>query len=52
MTSGKDIAANIQNADLLIIEGMGHELPPALYDTVAYAIVQNAHRVSSRLRAD
>jgi pimeloyl-ACP methyl ester carboxylesterase len=50
MTSGKDIAANIQNADLLIIEGMGHELPPVLYDTVASAIVQNACRAPSCLR--
>ena len=47
MTSGEDIAANIQNADLLIIEGMGQELPPALYDTVVSAIIRNVHRASA-----
>lgn len=39
---GKDIADNIRNATLMIVEGMGHELPPQLYETVADAIAHNA----------
>jgi pimeloyl-ACP methyl ester carboxylesterase len=49
LTSGEDVAANIPNADLLIIEGMGHELPPPLYDTVASAIIHNVRRASTCL---
>ena len=44
--AGRDTAANIRNADLLLIPGMGHEVPPALYETIAAAIVDNAHRAS------
>jgi pimeloyl-ACP methyl ester carboxylesterase len=46
---GKDTAANIKGADLMIIEGMGHDLPPALYETVAAAIVRNTRREQSSL---
>jgi len=35
---GKDTAASIPGADLLVIEGMGHDLPPALYGTLIKAI--------------
>lgn len=42
--AGKDTAAHIQGADLLIIEGMGHDLPPSLFERVAGVIADNAHR--------
>jgi pimeloyl-ACP methyl ester carboxylesterase len=42
--AGKDTAAHIQRAELLIVEGMGHELPPALFDHVVGAIADNARR--------
>jgi pimeloyl-ACP methyl ester carboxylesterase len=42
--AGKDTAANIQGAELLIIEGMGHDLPPAIFDNVVRAISDNARR--------
>jgi pimeloyl-ACP methyl ester carboxylesterase len=42
--AGKDTAANIQGAELLIIEGMGHDLPPAIFDKVVRAISDNARR--------
>ena len=45
---GKDTAANIPGAELLLIPGMGHDLPPALYDTVVDAI----DRVAQRARAE
>lgn len=46
VAAGEDTAANIRNAKLLVIEGMGHELPPALYEVIARAIADNAIRTS------
>jgi hypothetical protein len=31
---------------LLVIQGMGHEIPSPLYETVAAAIVNNARRAN------
>jgi pimeloyl-ACP methyl ester carboxylesterase len=42
--AGRDTARNIPGASLMLIEGMGHDLPPALYERLAQAIV--AHCVS------
>jgi pimeloyl-ACP methyl ester carboxylesterase len=42
--AGRDVAANIPGADLRIIPGMGHDLPPELVKTVADAIVAAASR--------
>lgn len=42
--AGRDIAANIKNAELMIMEGMGHDLPPELYNVVVSAIAENARR--------
>src|SRR6202043_1234013 len=44
LEAGKDTAANIRGADLLVVEGRGHEIPSPLYETVAAAIVNNARR--------
>lgn len=44
---GRDTAASIPNADLMLIDGMGHDLPPAFYRTVSEAIDLLARRVSS-----
>ncbi|OWK39165.1 alpha/beta fold hydrolase [Fimbriiglobus ruber] len=44
---GEDTAANIKGAELKVIPGMGHDLPPALYETVALAIAANARRESA-----
>jgi pimeloyl-ACP methyl ester carboxylesterase len=41
---GRDTAANIPGAELLEIPGMGHDVPPALYDVVADAIARVAER--------
>jgi pimeloyl-ACP methyl ester carboxylesterase len=41
---GRDTAANIPGAELRIVPGMGHDLPPALYDTVVEAICRAAER--------
>jgi pimeloyl-ACP methyl ester carboxylesterase len=44
LAGGKDTAANIKGAELRVIEGMGHEIPPGLYQTVVRAIADNARR--------
>lgn len=41
---GKDIAENIRGAGLMLIDGMGHDLPPQLYQTIVGAVVRNADR--------
>ncbi|MCA6317162.1 MAG: hypothetical protein IM639_00970 [Phenylobacterium sp.] len=41
---GRDTAAKIPGAELRIIEGMGHDLPPALFGIVADAILAAAAR--------
>lgn len=40
------MAANIPGAKLLLIPGMGHDLPPELENTVADAIAANASRAT------
>ena len=41
---GKDIAKNIEDAELLLIDGMGHDFPEQLYGTVGEAILSTACR--------
>ncbi|SFI84105.1 Pimeloyl-ACP methyl ester carboxylesterase [Bosea sp. OK403] len=40
--AGADIAASISGARLMIIDGMGHDLPAPLYNRVVRAIAENA----------
>jgi pimeloyl-ACP methyl ester carboxylesterase len=47
LTGGKDTAANISGAELMVIEGMGHDLPPELYQTVVLAVARNAQRADN-----
>jgi pimeloyl-ACP methyl ester carboxylesterase len=44
VAAGQDTAANIKGAELRVIEGMGHDVPPELYETLAQAIAGNARR--------
>ena len=44
---GEATAAAIQGAELRIIPGMGHDLPPGLYDTFVDAIVTAASRAKT-----
>jgi pimeloyl-ACP methyl ester carboxylesterase len=41
---GKDTAVSIPGAEFMLIDGMGHDLPSALYQTVADAIAKTARR--------
>jgi pimeloyl-ACP methyl ester carboxylesterase len=41
---GRDTASAIPGAELLMIDGMGHDLPPAFYEVVAEGIDRTAGR--------
>lgn len=47
LAGGQRTAATIPEAELRVIPGMGHDLPPALYDTVAEAIFAAAARAKA-----
>ncbi|EJL33295.1 putative hydrolase or acyltransferase of alpha/beta superfamily [Caulobacter sp. AP07] len=47
VVGGRDTAANIKDAKLMIIEGMGHDLPIELHETFALAIAANARRAAA-----
>lgn len=42
--AGEDIVASTAGARLMLIDGMGHDLPPPLYDSVIQAIADTARR--------
>lgn len=41
---GRDVAEHIAGAELLLVDGMGHDLPAVLYDPLIRAITANARR--------
>ncbi|WP_247636602.1 alpha/beta hydrolase [Methylobacterium sp. 37f] len=41
---GEDTAASIPNAEMMLIPGMGHDLPPSLYRAIADAIERTTRR--------
>lgn len=43
---GEDTAASIPHAEFMLIDGMGHDLPPALHRTVTEAIDRIARRAT------
>jgi pimeloyl-ACP methyl ester carboxylesterase len=43
-TCGEDTAASIPGAEIMLIAGMGHDLPPSLYRAIADAIERTARR--------
>ena len=46
VAAGEDTAANIRDADLRVIDGMGHDLPLVLIPQIADAIVAAAERAT------
>jgi pimeloyl-ACP methyl ester carboxylesterase len=44
VSGGRATAAAIPDAQLVLIEGMGHDLPPGLWDRIAYHIVAAIQR--------
>lgn len=47
LTGGEDTAANIPDAELLVIPGMGHDLPPVLYDVLIDGIMKAVNRAKA-----
>jgi pimeloyl-ACP methyl ester carboxylesterase len=45
---GKDTAASIQGAELLMIEGMGHALPIPMWPQIIDAIDKHAHAATAK----
>ncbi|EJW13463.1 Beta-ketoadipate enol-lactone hydrolase [Rhodovulum sp. PH10] len=45
--AGEDTARTIPGAELLIVEGMGHDMPTPVWERMAAAIARNAKRSSS-----
>lgn len=43
---GRDTAASIPGAELVIVPGMGHDLPPGLYDLLVGHVARNAARAN------
>jgi pimeloyl-ACP methyl ester carboxylesterase len=48
VSGGRATAAAIPGCELLLIDGMGHDLPPALYETFADGIRRTASRARRR----
>jgi pimeloyl-ACP methyl ester carboxylesterase len=44
LAAGEDIARNVKRSLMLAIDGMGHDLPPQLFDTIVAAIAANSRR--------
>ncbi len=44
VSGGRATAAAIPGAELLLVDGMGHDLPPELYETLVDAITRTAAR--------
>jgi len=49
LEGGRDTAANIKGAELRIVEGMGHDLPPVLFATFAQAIWRAVERARAAI---
>jgi pimeloyl-ACP methyl ester carboxylesterase len=48
VSGGRATAAAVPGAELLLVDGMGHDLPPELFATFADAIHRTASRASTR----
>ena len=51
VSGGRATAAAIPGSELLLIAGMGHDLPPALFETLVAAIRRTAERATTGGRA-
>jgi pimeloyl-ACP methyl ester carboxylesterase len=47
VTGGKDTAENIPGAELRVIEGMGHDIPPGLFDEIVAGIARAVERAKA-----
>jgi len=51
VSGGRATAAAIPGAELVLIPGMGHDLPPELDDTIGDAIERNIRRAERQVKA-
>ncbi len=51
VSGGKATAAAIPDSELVVIEGMGHDLPPAAWPRIVDALVANFERAATRASA-
>ena len=51
VSGGRDTAENIPGAELRVIAGMGHDIPPALYDTIVDGVMSAAARSKQEISA-
>jgi len=47
LAGGQDTAANIPGAELRVVDGMGHDFPVALYDTIVEGIMRAVERAKA-----
>ncbi|WP_134764806.1 alpha/beta fold hydrolase [Nocardioides sp. 1609] len=47
VSGGRATAAAVPGAELLLVDGMGHDMPPALFETFAQTIRRNADRATA-----
>ena len=51
LSGGRATASAIPGAELMVVEGMGHDLPRALWPRILGAIAERAHRFDGALQA-
>jgi len=51
VSGGRDTAEHIASAELRVIPGMGHDIPPALYDEIVSGILRAVYRANQRDKA-
>ena len=49
LAGGQDTAASIPGAKLRVVEGMGHDLPPALFDEIVEGIMSAVTRARAEV---
>lgn len=47
LAGGRDTADSIPGAELRVIEGMGHDFPPALFDTIVEGVMRAVERAKA-----
>ncbi len=47
LAGGKDTAENIPGAELVVIEGMGHDVPPGLFVQIADGVQRAVNRAKA-----